>query len=49
MRDVWRLPAIAPWEKSCGKYPTQKNIVRSVEDYSSIHPVRRMDIRPIYQ
>ena len=22
--DVWRLPAIAPWEKSCGKHPTQK-------------------------
>lgn len=24
MRDVWQLPAIAPWEKSCGKHPTQK-------------------------
>lgn len=24
MRDVWRLPAIATWEKSCGKHPTQK-------------------------
>jgi len=24
MKDVWHLPAIAPWEKSCGKYPTQK-------------------------
>ncbi len=24
MRDVWSLPAIAPWEKSCGKHPTQK-------------------------
>ena len=24
MRDVWHLPAIAPWEKSCGKHPTQK-------------------------
>ena len=24
MKDVWRFPAIAPWEKSCGKYPTQK-------------------------
>ncbi len=24
MPDVWRLPAIAPWEKSCGKHPTQK-------------------------
>ena len=24
MTDVWRLPAIAPWEKSCDKHPTQK-------------------------
>lgn len=24
MKDVWQLPAIAPWEKSCGKHPTQK-------------------------
>lgn len=24
MRDVWKLPAIAQWEKSCGKHPTQK-------------------------
>ena len=24
MRDVWSLPAIAPWEKACGKHPTQK-------------------------
>ncbi len=24
MRDVWSLPAISPWEKSCGKHPTQK-------------------------
>ena len=24
MRDVWRLPSIASWEKSCGKHPTQK-------------------------
>lgn len=24
MTDVWRLPAIAPWEKSCGKHPSQK-------------------------
>jgi site-specific DNA-methyltransferase (adenine-specific) len=23
MKDVWKLPAIAPWEKSCGKHPTQ--------------------------
>ncbi|MBE2254910.1 MAG: site-specific DNA-methyltransferase [Ignavibacteria bacterium] len=24
MKDVWKLPAISPWEKSCGKHPTQK-------------------------
>ncbi len=24
MKDVWKLPAIAPWEKKCGKHPTQK-------------------------
>lgn len=24
MKDVWNLPAIAPWEKSCKKHPTQK-------------------------
>lgn len=24
MKDVWNLPSIAPWEKSCGKHPTQK-------------------------
>ena len=24
MTDVWRLPAISPWEKKCGKHPTQK-------------------------
>lgn len=24
MTDVWRLPATARWEKSCGKHPTQK-------------------------
>ena len=24
MRDLWSLPAIAKWEKSCGKHPTQK-------------------------
>lgn len=24
MLDVWNLPAIARWEKSCGKHPTQK-------------------------
>lgn len=24
MTDVWHLPTIARWEKSCGKHPTQK-------------------------
>ncbi len=24
MKDVWLLPAIAPWEKRCKKHPTQK-------------------------
>lgn len=24
MKDVWNLPAISPWEKTCGKHPTQK-------------------------
>lgn len=24
MADVWQLPAIGKWEKSCGKHPTQK-------------------------
>lgn len=24
MTDMWRLPAIGRWEKSCGKHPTQK-------------------------
>nr|MBP7472586.1 site-specific DNA-methyltransferase [Prevotella sp.] len=24
MSDVWQLPAIGKWEKSCGKHPTQK-------------------------
>lgn len=24
MTDVWRMPAIGVWEKSCGKHPTQK-------------------------
>ena len=24
MKDVWDFPAIAPWEKTCGKHPTQK-------------------------
>ena len=24
MKDVWAMPAITPWEKKCGKHPTQK-------------------------
>lgn len=24
MTDVWQMPAISRWEKSCGKHPTQK-------------------------
>ena len=24
MTDVWRMPAIGGWEKTCGKHPTQK-------------------------
>jgi len=24
MQDVWELPAVAKWEKNCGKHPTQK-------------------------
>ncbi len=24
MKDVWSLPSIASWEKTCGKHPTQK-------------------------
>ena len=24
MTDVWRMSAIAPWEKACGRHPTQK-------------------------
>lgn len=24
MTDVWRMPAIGRWEKTCGKHPTQK-------------------------
>ena len=26
MKDVWRMPAISKWEKSCGKHPTQKPV-----------------------
>lgn len=30
MTDVWRMPAIGPWEKSCGKHPTQKPLALMV-------------------
>ena len=30
MTDVWRMPAIAPWEKTCGKHPTQKPLALAV-------------------
>ena len=38
MRDVWTLPAIAPWEKSCGKHPTQKplNVVARAIQASTV-------------
>ena len=43
MTDVWRMPAIAPWEKTCGKHPTQKPlalVVRAIlactKDYDRI-------------
>lgn len=26
MTDVWRMPAIGRWEKTCGKHPTQKSL-----------------------
>lgn len=39
MRDVWRLPAIARWEKSCGKHPTQKplSVLSRIIQASTIH------------
>jgi site-specific DNA-methyltransferase (adenine-specific) len=43
MTDVWRMPAIAPWEKTCGKHPTQKPlalvvraILASTREYARI-------------
>lgn len=24
MTDVWKIPAVGKWEKTCGKHPTQK-------------------------
>ena len=26
MTDVWRIPAVGVWEKTCGKHPTQKTL-----------------------
>lgn len=26
MTDVWRIPAVGKWEKTCGKHPTQKTL-----------------------
>lgn len=26
MTDVWRIPAVGRWEKTCGKHPTQKTL-----------------------
>lgn len=26
MTDVWRIPAVGTWEKTCGKHPTQKTL-----------------------
>ena len=39
MTDVWRMPAIGRWEKTCGKHPTQKPLrllVRMILAYT--HP-----------
>ena len=39
MTDVWRMPAIGRWEKTCGKHPTQKPLrllVRMI--LASTHP-----------
>ena len=50
MRDVWTLPAIAPWEKSCGKHPTQKplNVVaRAIQ--AGLHRPRSMDPGPLHR
>lgn len=30
MTDMWRLPAIGRWEKTCGKHPTQKPLALCV-------------------
>lgn len=39
MKDVWHMPAIGRWEKSCGKHPTQKPLsVLSRIILASTHP-----------
>lgn len=30
MRDIWHLPALVRWEKTCGKHPTQKLLSRII-------------------
>lgn len=37
MTDVWRLPAIAPWEKSCTKHPTPKTTGLAKPYHSSFY------------
>ena len=40
MTDVWQLPSIGKWEKSCGKHPTQKPLgvlVRIIQASSESH------------
>ena len=40
MTDVWQLPSIGKWEKSCGKHPTQKPLgvlVRIIQASSEPH------------
>ena len=40
MTDVWKMPAIAPWEKNCGKHPTQKPLalaVRAILSCTAVH------------
>ena len=42
MTDVWRMPAIGRWEKTCGKHPTQKPLrllVRMMAKTEHSHPL----------
>lgn len=43
MTDVWQLPAIGRWEKSCGKHPTQKPLGCVGKIDTSQHQTRGMD------